>query len=79
MSDAVDTVQNRYTRFTLGIAMNPAASAEAALAERADDATSVPDTYRPVTAIRNSDLDGDDVTGRQVANDVIANSIRPVR
>ena len=100
MSDAVNTVQNRYTRHTLGIAFNPAASADVAaaaaargvlvalvpgqkakvdavytavlgllsdspgktagiaigeqaaaavMAERADDATNVPDTYRPVT------------------------------
>lgn len=101
MSDAVNTVQNRYTRYTLAVALNPAASAEAAaaaaargvllalaptqkakvdgvytaaigalpdgpgksagvaigeqaaaaaMAERADDATNVPDTYRPITA-----------------------------
>ena len=101
MSDAVNTVQNRYTRFTLGIAPDAATSAEAAAAaaargvllasaptqtakvdvvyaaalgrlpdgsgkkagiaigeqaaaaaivERADDATNVPDTYRPITA-----------------------------
>ena len=101
MSDAVNTVQNRYTRHTLGIAFNPAASADAAaaaaargvlvalvptqkakvdalytaalgllsdspgktagiaigeqaaaavMAERTDDATNVPDTYRPITA-----------------------------
>jgi hypothetical protein len=101
MSDAVNTVQNRYTRYALNIPVNSAASAEAAataaartvlvalapsqkakvdevyaaalgrlpggagkvagiaigeqaaaavIAERADDATNVPDTYRPVTA-----------------------------
>jgi hypothetical protein len=101
MSDAVNTVQNRYTRYALSIPANPAASAEAAavaaargalvtlaptqkakvdeaylaalgrlpdgpgktagiaigeqaavavIAERADDATNAPDTYRPVTA-----------------------------
>lgn len=101
MSDAVNTVQNRYTRHALSVAVNPAASAEAAaaaaargvlvtlapsqkakvdsvytaamgplpdgsgksagvsigeqaaaaaIAERADDLTNVPDTYRPVTA-----------------------------
>lgn len=101
MSDAVNTVQNRHTRYTLASALNPAASVEAAaaaaargvllaiaptqrarveaayaaalglvpeaasksagvtigeqaaaavLAERADDATNAPDTYRPVTA-----------------------------
>lgn len=100
MSDAVNTVQNRHTRYTLASSFNPAASAEvaaataardvlvalaptqkakldalhaaalgavpegasknagvaigdqaasAALAERADDATTVPDTYRPIT------------------------------
>lgn len=100
MSDAVNTVQNRYTRHALSVAFNPAASAEAAaaaaargvlvtlaptqkakvdavytaavsplpdgpgksagvaigeqaaaaaIAERADDSTNVPDTYRPVT------------------------------
>jgi hypothetical protein len=100
MSDAVNTVQNRYTRHALSVAINPAASAEAAaaaaargvlvtlapsqkakvdavysaavsilpdgpgksagvaigeqaaaaaIAERADDSTNVPDTYRPVT------------------------------
>jgi len=30
MSDAVNTVQNRYPRHSLGVALNPAASAEAA-------------------------------------------------
>jgi hypothetical protein len=101
MSDAVNTVQNRYTRYALNIPLNSAASADAAavaaargvlvalvpsqkakvdaayaaalgpiadgpaksagvaigeeaaaavIAERADDATNVPDTYRPVTA-----------------------------
>jgi len=101
MSDAVNTVQNRYTRYALNIPPNPAASAESAataaarsvlvalvpsqkaktdevyaaalgrlpdgagkvagiaigeqaaaavIAERADDATNVADTYRPVTA-----------------------------
>ena len=101
MSDAVNTVQNRYTRYTLNMPLNPAASADAAavaaargvlvtlapsqkakvdeayaaalgrvpdgpakvagiaigeqaaaavIAERADDATNVPDAYRPVTA-----------------------------
>ena len=101
MSDAVNTVQNRYTRYALNIPVNSAASAESAaaaaarsvllvlapsqkakvdevyaaalgrlpdgggklagiaigeqaaaavIAERADDATTVPDTYRPVTA-----------------------------
>ena len=98
MSDAVNTVQNRYTRYALNVPLNPAASADAAaarnvltalapsqkakvdeayaaalgkvpdgpgkvagiaigeqaaaavIAERADDATNVPDTYRPVTA-----------------------------
>lgn len=100
MSDAVNTVQNRYTRHALTIPVNSAASAEvaalaaargvlvalaptqkakvdaayaaalvaapdgpaksagiaigeqaaaAAIAERADDATNVPDTYRPMT------------------------------
>jgi len=101
MSDAVNTVQNRYTRYALNIPANSAASAESAataasrsvlvalvpsqkaktdevyaaalgrlpdgagkvagiaigeqaaaavIAERADDATNVADTYRPVTA-----------------------------
>ena len=102
VSDAVNTVQNRYTRLTLRIAVDPTASAEAAavaaargvlvaiaptqkakldavyaaalgplprrrgedrgdrhrragraaaaIADRADDATNAPDTYRPVTA-----------------------------
>lgn len=101
MSDAINTVQNRYTRYTLAVPLNSAASAEAAavtaargvlvvlapsqkakvdesyaaalgrvpdgaaktagiaigeqaaaavIAERADDATNVPDTYRPVTS-----------------------------
>jgi hypothetical protein len=101
MSDAVNTVQNRYARHALKIAIDPAASADAAavaaargvlvmiaptqkarvdaayatalgplpdgaakvagiaigeqaaaavIADRADDATNVPDTYRPVTA-----------------------------
>src|SRR5438105_13100272 len=101
MSDAVNTVQNRYMRYALTVPMNTAASADAAataaarsvlvtlapsqrakvdesyvaalgrlpdgpgkaagvtigeqaaavvIAERADDATNVPDTYRPVTA-----------------------------
>ena len=100
MSDAVNTVQNRYTRLTLRIPLDPTASAEAAvvaaargvlveiaptqkakvdaayaaalvplpesaartagiaigeqaaaaaIADRADDATNAPDTYRPVT------------------------------
>ena len=30
MSDAVNTVQNRYTRYALNIPLNPAASADAA-------------------------------------------------
>jgi hypothetical protein len=101
MSDAVNTVQNRYTRYTLTVPINAAASDDAAaiaaarsvlvtlapsqkakvdesyamalarlpdgpakaagvtlgeqaaaavIAERADDATNVPDTYRPITA-----------------------------
>jgi hypothetical protein len=101
MSDAVNTVQNRYTRHALGVPLDPAASAQAAvaaaargvlvklaptqaakvdavygaalgplpdgpgktagvaigeqaaaaaIAERADDATNLPDTYRPVAA-----------------------------
>jgi hypothetical protein len=100
MSDAVNTVQNRYTRHALKVALDPSASADAAaiaaargvlvaiaptqkakvdaayaaalgrlpdgaaksagiaigeqaaaavIADRADDATNVPDTYRPVT------------------------------
>lgn len=100
MSDAVNTVQNRYRRHALSVAFNPAASADAAaaaaargvlltlaptqkarvdaaytaslgpapdgpgkdmgvaigeqaaaaaIAERADDLTNAPDTYRPVT------------------------------